>query len=262
MYLGKIAEYGTAEQIFSRPRHPYTQALLASTPHLNSANRQQRVTLSGELPSPLVTTEWLCLSHPLSLCQIALRRADPGGPREFDGRPDRLSPGGRDRCRTRLNNRPDQLAADRACYFFAESFLAGQTLAIFGFWGQAVNRSIVHWPHQKYAGGVRLRTISSFSSGVNRRRPSTLATNAAPRRSRCRLVSLPRGSTILTVPGTAKLKGLYLRLRLGAVGNREGLPCASPMSTFWLVAESGLNCVPESESRALRSVAVSAGLRH
>ena len=53
MYLGKIAEYGQTEQIFEQPRHPYTQALLASTPHLKAQNRKQRVILSGELPSPL-----------------------------------------------------------------------------------------------------------------------------------------------------------------------------------------------------------------
>ena len=53
MYLGKIAEYGISEQIFLAPQHPYTRALLASTPHLKAQNRQQRIILSGELPSPL-----------------------------------------------------------------------------------------------------------------------------------------------------------------------------------------------------------------
>lgn len=53
MYLGKVAEYGESEQIFQTPQHPYTRALLASTPHLSAQNRQQRVILSGELPSPL-----------------------------------------------------------------------------------------------------------------------------------------------------------------------------------------------------------------
>jgi dipeptide transport system ATP-binding protein len=53
MYLGRVAEYGKTEQIFQSPRHPYTQALLASTPHLKAQNRQQRIVLTGELPSPL-----------------------------------------------------------------------------------------------------------------------------------------------------------------------------------------------------------------
>jgi len=53
MYLGRVAEYGESERIFKHPRHPYTQALLASTPHLKAENRKERVILSGELPSPL-----------------------------------------------------------------------------------------------------------------------------------------------------------------------------------------------------------------
>lgn len=53
MYLGRVAEYGESEPIFKNPRHPYTQALLASTPHLKAENRKERVILSGELPSPL-----------------------------------------------------------------------------------------------------------------------------------------------------------------------------------------------------------------
>ena len=53
MYLGQVAEAGTTEQIFKNSRHPYTRALLASTPHLQAKNRQQRVVLTGEIPSPL-----------------------------------------------------------------------------------------------------------------------------------------------------------------------------------------------------------------
>jgi len=53
MYLGRVAEYGESEPIFKNPLHPYTQALLASTPHLKAENRKERVLLSGELPSPL-----------------------------------------------------------------------------------------------------------------------------------------------------------------------------------------------------------------
>lgn len=62
MYLGRVAEYGKVEQIFERPRHPYTQALLASTPHLNTDNRKERVILSGELPSPLAPPSG-CVFH-------------------------------------------------------------------------------------------------------------------------------------------------------------------------------------------------------
>ncbi len=53
MYLGRPVEHGTREAIFRHPRHPYTKALLASTPFVDPAKRAERVVLKGELPSPL-----------------------------------------------------------------------------------------------------------------------------------------------------------------------------------------------------------------
>jgi dipeptide transport system ATP-binding protein len=53
MYLGKTVEHGSRRDIFRRPLHPYTRALLASTPRIDPAQRQQKIILSGELPSPL-----------------------------------------------------------------------------------------------------------------------------------------------------------------------------------------------------------------
>ena len=53
MYLGRIVEYGPRDAIFSQPKHPYTRALLASTPVLSAAARRERTVLKGELPSPL-----------------------------------------------------------------------------------------------------------------------------------------------------------------------------------------------------------------
>jgi dipeptide transport system ATP-binding protein len=53
MYLGRPVEQGPAAAIFARPRHPYTRALLASTPVVDPAHRRRRVALTGELPSPL-----------------------------------------------------------------------------------------------------------------------------------------------------------------------------------------------------------------
>ncbi|KGM35544.1 peptide ABC transporter ATP-binding protein [Inquilinus limosus MP06] len=53
MYLGRPVEHGTKEAIFRHPRHPYTKALLASTPFVDQARRAERVVLKGELPSPL-----------------------------------------------------------------------------------------------------------------------------------------------------------------------------------------------------------------
>jgi len=53
MYLGKAVEYGPKAAIFERPAHPYTRALLASTPTLDARARRERIALKGELPSPL-----------------------------------------------------------------------------------------------------------------------------------------------------------------------------------------------------------------
>ncbi|HTO85745.1 MAG TPA: peptide ABC transporter ATP-binding protein [Methylomirabilota bacterium] len=53
MYLGRTVEHGTKDTIFAGPRHPYTKALLASTPAVDPTERRQRVPIKGELPSPL-----------------------------------------------------------------------------------------------------------------------------------------------------------------------------------------------------------------
>jgi oligopeptide transport system ATP-binding protein len=53
MYLGKIVENGTSEQIYSNPRHPYTRALLSAIPSINPGAKQERIRLPGELPSPV-----------------------------------------------------------------------------------------------------------------------------------------------------------------------------------------------------------------
>ncbi len=53
MYLGKVVERATKKALFATPRHPYTQALLASTPRIDVRARRERQVLSGELPSPL-----------------------------------------------------------------------------------------------------------------------------------------------------------------------------------------------------------------
>jgi dipeptide transport system ATP-binding protein len=53
MYLGRVVEYGAKGAVFARPAHPYTRALLASTPSLAAGKRRVRVPLAGELPSPL-----------------------------------------------------------------------------------------------------------------------------------------------------------------------------------------------------------------
>ena len=53
MYLGKVAEVGPAEAILTRPRHPYTQALLASMPSMDPDKRTQEAPISGDPPNPI-----------------------------------------------------------------------------------------------------------------------------------------------------------------------------------------------------------------
>lgn len=53
MYLGKVVEQGPKEQVFANPKHPYTLALMSSTPQLSPDKRRKRIKLQGELPSPL-----------------------------------------------------------------------------------------------------------------------------------------------------------------------------------------------------------------
>lgn len=52
MYLGQIVEQGSREQVFSQPRHPYTQALLSAIPVADPDIRRERIVLQGEPPSP------------------------------------------------------------------------------------------------------------------------------------------------------------------------------------------------------------------
>lgn len=53
MYLGRVVETGSKAVLFSKPLHPYTQALLSATPSIDAEHRQKKIKIVGELPSPL-----------------------------------------------------------------------------------------------------------------------------------------------------------------------------------------------------------------
>ncbi len=53
MYLGKPVEQGGRDDLFAKPQHPYTQALLSATPVPDPGREHQRIVLKGELPSPI-----------------------------------------------------------------------------------------------------------------------------------------------------------------------------------------------------------------
>ena len=63
MYLGRPVEYGTRNQIFADPQHPYTKALLSATPMADPNVKRERIKLTGELPSPLSPPSG-CPFHP------------------------------------------------------------------------------------------------------------------------------------------------------------------------------------------------------
>lgn len=52
MYLGSMVEFGTKEEIFSNPLHPYTKALFSAIPNPNPDVKMQRIVLKGDIPSP------------------------------------------------------------------------------------------------------------------------------------------------------------------------------------------------------------------
>jgi oligopeptide/dipeptide ABC transporter ATP-binding protein len=52
MYLGRIVEIAATEELFSRPSHPYTEALISAVPQIEPARRATRMVLKGEMPDP------------------------------------------------------------------------------------------------------------------------------------------------------------------------------------------------------------------
>jgi oligopeptide/dipeptide ABC transporter ATP-binding protein len=53
MYLGRLMEIADARDLYARPRHPYTEALLSAAPVPKPGARRDRIVLRGETPSPI-----------------------------------------------------------------------------------------------------------------------------------------------------------------------------------------------------------------
>jgi peptide/nickel transport system ATP-binding protein len=53
MYLGEFVEVGPTEQLFTNPRHPYTQSLLSAVPRIETDKSSDRIILEGTVPSPI-----------------------------------------------------------------------------------------------------------------------------------------------------------------------------------------------------------------
>lgn len=63
MYLGRIVEAGSVEDIFERRKHPYTSALLSAVPVPDPSVKRRRIILPGDVPSP-IDPPWGCTFHP------------------------------------------------------------------------------------------------------------------------------------------------------------------------------------------------------
>ena len=86
MYLGKIVELGTAEDVIDRPRHPYTRALVSAipTPNPDVERARQRLVLPGDPPSPIDPPAG-CAFHPRcpyaqEKCKLAIPPLIADGP--------------------------------------------------------------------------------------------------------------------------------------------------------------------------------------
>ena len=87
MYLGRVVESASTEELFLRPNHPYTQALLAEVPRLDR-KRRDFVAIKGEIPSPLAPPPG-CHFHPR--CPHASARCAREAPLLREIAPGRLS---------------------------------------------------------------------------------------------------------------------------------------------------------------------------
>jgi peptide/nickel transport system ATP-binding protein len=77
MYVGKVVELATTEEMYRRPMHPYTEALMSAVPNPDPTQRSKRIVLSGEIPDPSNPPSG-CYFHPR--CPYAQDRCQTEAP--------------------------------------------------------------------------------------------------------------------------------------------------------------------------------------
>ena len=85
MYLGKMVEMTTREELFRNPLHPYTKALMSAIPVPNPRLKRQRTILTGDVPSPLNPPKG-CRFHPR--CPVAIEKCSQEEPAFREAMPD------------------------------------------------------------------------------------------------------------------------------------------------------------------------------
>ena len=85
MYLGRVVEFASRNQVFERASHPYTQALMSAVPHADPRHRKKRIILPGDVPSPINPPSG-CHFH--TRCPLVKERCRQEAPEEHE-----ISPG-------------------------------------------------------------------------------------------------------------------------------------------------------------------------
>lgn len=86
MYLGRVVEMGSAEELFQHPAHPYTQILIQTAPVIDTKHKEREYEIRGETPSPIDIPKG-CAFHPR--CPFATekcRTAEPVMTEDANGR--------------------------------------------------------------------------------------------------------------------------------------------------------------------------------
>ena len=86
MYFGRLVETGPVSEVFDRPRHPYTRALLDSVPSIDPRHRDRLKSIEGELPSPLNPPPGCAFAPRCARATARCNEVAPALERHADGR--------------------------------------------------------------------------------------------------------------------------------------------------------------------------------